>query len=861
MGAAESKLAFRKSIFRLAEEQRIPKDNDAFWSQFWTVPENAEDVFALVTPVDIRRIRDQSRSNFITLIEKTIDQMLRIMHAPGYPSPVHSVEALLNTIRLLTRLLPFLFEMMPDDALESKLFWTKSSDDANVNSNNSMKNELLGEQLMIAAIDLLFLKELTLPSTEATRQSRVNYLIWERGIAMKNDVILSKEIQQHRIEVLRLVLCLLSKAMYATPDGHKKNRWLTTVSACTDKKAKMALLCSLLNTVANYGSGRWQLPYQHVMFHDNQQQLATLSAQVLLVLLDQQVVYSQDFLLASPTQSLFSITGGDDDDDEDEDEGGGRQEMQESDAVPLVSRSRNPSTISEVSTAVSSHSAKDNLFQFYLARLHRPQDLQYLSDELYRIISQPLKARNSYLPNSAQPVTFQLEAILLFWHLYLNNEKFKQQVLNTHVADLSIAILYTALAHKLDPAQIGLVRLCVCVLQSFSSEPKFGKALNKIFVDETNLPAVARIPSFSGTFADYLIISVNTLITSTLVAAHKLVQLLNIFSSPAMLLADRHHPRRLILMADTLDRVVQYGFKDNPHVIYAIVRANDKIRLLKNFTLNRIRQTNNTTVMVSRSDSNSHRGRENEANRDEHQEETEMGEANVSPSSSASTTRRTHDTAPSPLSAKALGKLPVGTLPTSTPSTPITPITPTSIYLGGNNTSNNFVPTEEWVASWLPKVKLDRLLHMLDVVVPQVEALCSNGRLTSDQEILVLLRSSDLLEAVYPRQEVPSNGDSDEEQREREDDTNTEKTQLPTRPFQWNNRVAHWCRSLLWGHVYTMYRAPIGLWQGTTVQLFQVKSAMTSPSSSTITNSSTHDSSNAPTVNTSSDNTNTNTNP
>ena len=55
-------------------------------------------------------------------------------------------------------------------------------------------------------------------------------------------------------------------------------------------------------------------------------------------------------------------------------------------------------------------------------------------------------------------------------------------------------------------AQIGLVRLCVCVLQSFSVEAKFGRALDRVFVDETNLPAVARIPSFSGTYADYLII-------------------------------------------------------------------------------------------------------------------------------------------------------------------------------------------------------------------------------------------------------------------------------------------------------------------------------------------------------------------
>jgi hypothetical protein len=132
------------------------------------------------------------------------------------------------------------------------------------------------------------------------------------------------------------------------------------------------------------------------------------------------------------------------------------------------------------------------------------------------------------------------------------------------------------------------------------------------------------------------------------------------------------------------------------------------------------------------------------------------------------------------------------------------------------------------VSSWLPKVKLDQLLHMLDVVVPRVETLCSSGHLTSDHEILILLRSNELLKEVHPSQvEDTKNGNE-------EDKLEIEKTRLRMRPFQWNDRVAYWCRSLLWGHVYTMYRAPLGLWQGTAIQLFQVKSS-TSNNSSTAT--------------------------
>lgn len=48
--------------------------------------------------------------------------------------------------------------------------------------------------------------------------------------------------------------------------------------------------------------------------------------------------------------------------------------------------------------------------------------------------------------------------------------------------------------------------MCVFVLQTLSTEPKFGKSLNKRFEGQNTLPASVRIPSFSGTYADYLII-------------------------------------------------------------------------------------------------------------------------------------------------------------------------------------------------------------------------------------------------------------------------------------------------------------------------------------------------------------------
>jgi hypothetical protein len=49
--------------------------------------------------------------------------MLHIMNAPGYPSPSHPVHELLNCMRLLSRIIPYVFEAPDADELEERIFW------------------------------------------------------------------------------------------------------------------------------------------------------------------------------------------------------------------------------------------------------------------------------------------------------------------------------------------------------------------------------------------------------------------------------------------------------------------------------------------------------------------------------------------------------------------------------------------------------------------------------------------------------------------------------------------------------------------------------------------------------------------
>ncbi|KAJ2511746.1 hypothetical protein GGI11_004988, partial [Coemansia sp. RSA 2049] len=89
------------------------------------MPDSPHDIFSLVTPADIRRIRDSAQENFVKLIDKVFDRLLVLKGARDLTKAQTNTKQLLNCIRVLTRLLPFVFELGPDGGdLEDIVLWT-----------------------------------------------------------------------------------------------------------------------------------------------------------------------------------------------------------------------------------------------------------------------------------------------------------------------------------------------------------------------------------------------------------------------------------------------------------------------------------------------------------------------------------------------------------------------------------------------------------------------------------------------------------------------------------------------------------------------------------------------------------------
>lgn len=118
-----------------------------------------------------------------------------------------------------------------------------------------------------------------------------------------------------------------------------------------------------------------------------------------------------------------------------------------------------------------------------------------------------LQATSSYLPGSQKSVAWAPEMIMLFWETLQCNKRFRSFIVDTDRAhDFVILILFYALEYKTDAAKQGLVRMCVFILQTLSTEENFGKRLNHEFEGQDSLPANMRLEKFKGTYADFLII-------------------------------------------------------------------------------------------------------------------------------------------------------------------------------------------------------------------------------------------------------------------------------------------------------------------------------------------------------------------
>ncbi|TFY71763.1 hypothetical protein EVG20_g1254 [Dentipellis fragilis] len=880
----EAKLAFRSQpggIAKLASTRNIT-ESDAYWDQYIVLFDTTSDVFSLILPQDIRRALLEAPENVATLIRVVTSRLFNLVSDHTFPTPVNASMAsfatsfiktgasernttkeVLNCIRVLQRVLPVVFEIDSESSVfEREVFWKKeivegqdikeereqvpqfviddedeegaegeAASAASPGPSGKPKKTTtlpsLAERLYSCLIDLLFCCGFTLPPKIQVDHYKINYIIWEKGVGSTADLGPSQAFDTNKTEVLRLLLILFSRQVYVPPSGLLSNPSLYTLHFVqnTPRRDVLTILCSLLNTAMNASqpntnvingvAGR--LPYNHLVFkgEDPRANLVGICFQVLCVLLDFQSGGARDLLAGAIENQMYAPT------------------------------------------------PRTNAFRYFLAKLHRTQDFQFIIEGVLGILEQQMAAMNNLLPGSRKSVPYMVETIIFFWKMIELNRKFRLYLLDLDKSmDIVVYLLCYCLDIKDKPQQHGLCRAISYIIQTLSAESAFGLQLT-FPVKAAHLPAKWNV---GGAAADFMINAVYHIAATTsgaltslypaliislsnaapyfknlsINSTTRLLQLFQAFSHPAFLLADEGHPRLLFFMLEVFNSIIAYHLPENPNLIYAILRSSKTFEDLGTFTLGRglreIRRIQLAKEEQARKPDAKGKSRDTESDHEQpHEEKHRLLEREISALNASSRVQSLEsltEVRVDPRAGRQEGRAaeedhttvqPL-TSPTSTETSGFPPAlsekargkmrvrrsisVDTDASLDRVATAgvgrNGFIPTQEWVTSWQQGLPLDLVMVVVSELMPKVQDLQMN-KPNSTAAIIDFLSHASLTHVLPP------------------------PPPLNPRRFIWSDPSIIWLSSLIWGEIYVRGMTPFGIWNSTNVRLFYVKHAQAAP--------------------------------
>ncbi|XP_071265078.1 protein HID1-like isoform X3 [Salvelinus alpinus] len=734
-------------------------------------------------------------------------------------------QIVLSCIRLLTRILPYIFE----DADWRGFFWSTVPGAGRAGQDEGDDDDgarPLAESLLLAVSDLFFCPDFTVQSHKRTGSDTAEDMqsidsceyIWEAGVGFAQSPPLNYTHDLNRTELLKLLLTCFSETMYLPPsaDNNILNPWVTFFCA-TDNRHALPLFTSLLNVVCAYDAVGYGIPYNHLMFSDYREVLVEHAVQILIVTLEHE---------AGPAAAQHSLD-------------------------------HSASVMEDLEPV-----GPDNLFVNYLSRIHREEDFSFILKGLARLMTNPLI--QTYLPNSAKKIRFHQELLVLFWKLCDFNKKFLFFVLkSSDVLDVLVPILFYLNDARADQSRVGLVHIGVFIVLLLSGERNFGVRLNKPY----SVRVPMDIPVFTGTHADLLIVIFHKIITSghqrlqplfdclltivvnvspylkslSMVAANKLLHLLEAFSTNWFLFSASQNHHLVFFLLEVFNNLIQYQFDGNCNLVYAIIRKRNIFHQLANLSsdpatihkaLQMKKRKKTTTAVISRI--NSQETVSMEGSRpavpaepgtlkaslvaipaiDKLTEKAQVSEDGTMVCLQHMTTDQhthapqhthspQHTHAPQSSAADTSGIAGASDTESNSGRDNEEAFQPESELARSrlssvSSSAMNWNPTPDWVQSWKSKLPLQTIMRLLQVLVPQVEKICIDKGLTDESEILKFLQHGTLV-GLLP---VPH--------------------PILIRKYQANAGTAMWFRTYMWGVIYLRNVDP-PIWYDTDVRLFEIQ--------------------------------------
>ena len=423
MKTTEDKLRFKNHFFKLGQSRIIPSHKTEFYQVFWTDPESSNDIYELLTPYDIKTIRDQNRINFIILIRVLCYKIVEVSEVS-----VFNQREILNCVRFLTKLLPILYETPNYHELESKIFWDPSFDPLQFikpttilkRIDESQASEgsdvILGSALLNGLVSLLFVKDFTIASNSA---------IWEPGIGSSSKYSPPNTIHDsNRAEILKLLLTLISTTFYKPPSQiiASGSRFVTVLVTCIPRVKLLTLVCSLLNLVCRTSRDEKSLIFPNSKFTEVRYLSITYAIQLISIMI----------------------------------------------AYPIPSN-ENVKFLTDLNLISSK---PHNLVRLYMGKLHKEAELSFVTSSLLNILKSPLSTANegSFFKSNNQPSLWSIEVVILIWELLQCNKNFRKVIHQRHINELTILLIYYIETYQEVPKYKNLVQICCYLLLYISSD-------------------------------------------------------------------------------------------------------------------------------------------------------------------------------------------------------------------------------------------------------------------------------------------------------------------------------------------------------------------------------------------------------
>lgn len=574
MGAADSKLLFSSAIKTLLDCEDVTSLDNSFWDQFWSLVLPLDDIFAMFPSSDIRKL---GSDKLYFLVEKLVGHieyfftniMVNTESLDSNPIPKASLRQLLNSIRIMTRLLPFCFEKESLHERITRLLCSSANQDVN--------DEKPWRGFTVALIDLLFIPGFTLPS-QFSERSKIFYIVWESGIGSDHVITSYQEINLNRHDVLRLILVLLSYQMYLPSKEPELNPFAFIITSTLPEPVVLAILCSLLNMVIKYDPIGWGLPYNYYLFPDEDGSIFATATQLLNILIDydsQRYISSQHWILSNLSHDPRSYS---------------------------------------------------NIFRYYISKLYRKEDFSMLWTGILKLVMNPIQANRTYLPGSSSQIKVFSEILVLFWRLIQFNQSFFRYIMeldDSSLTDFMVSLVHYATDQEFfNLSSDGLVHLCCFILLHLSGEREFSIRLNSSY--RTSFSTIR----FDGTFADYLICSFIQIISLSrqrlytiaecvlmtivnispfvkslsAITCNKLVSLIERCSQPGLLYMSIHSPfpKLCSLMLEAFGYILQYQYDANSQLVYTFLRRKHVFYSISKFSFE-----NYNSMVQSRKNTNS----------------------------------------------------------------------------------------------------------------------------------------------------------------------------------------------------------------------------------------------------------------